>query len=50
MRKVANMSQPNTADQCNVQTLSSMLWNILKVFPFIAVANNNCIHFNKGEI
>ncbi len=25
-------------------------WNILKVFQFIAVANNNCIHVNKGEI
>ncbi len=27
-----------------------MLWNILKVVQFIAVANNNCIHVNKGEI
>ncbi len=27
-----------------------MFWNIFKVFQFIAVANNNCIHVNKGEI
>ncbi len=27
-----------------------MLWNILKVFQFITVSNNNCIHIIKGEI
>ncbi len=27
-----------------------MHWNILKVVQFIAVANINCIHINKGEI
>ncbi len=27
-----------------------MLWNILKVFQFIAVADNNYTHVNKGEI
>ncbi len=26
-----------------------MLWNILQVFQFIAVANNSYIHINKGE-
>ncbi len=24
-----------------------MLWNVLKVFQFIALASNNCIHINK---
>ncbi len=27
-----------------------MLWTILKVFYFIAIANNNCIHVSEGDI
>ncbi len=40
------LTELNTA----TKIVLNIFWNILKVVQCIAVANNNCIHVNKGEI